>query len=68
MTDERESKFESLRERRRAKRLRKAELRLADLRHYVRQWGWAKSPSELDTHKREIERQEQKVEKLRASA
>lgn len=59
---------ESLFERRRQKRLRKAELRLADAEDYLRTWGWAKSPSEKDYYERRIEVLRRKVEKLRGEA
>lgn len=56
----------TLLERFRAWRLERAELELADARHYKANWvdGWNKSPSQRQRAKQDIERWEKRVRKL----
>lgn len=53
------------RDRRRARRLHKAELRLADAEYRLHKWGFANTPSEDDHAERRIGKLRQKVEALR---
>lgn len=45
-------------------RLRRARLRLADLEHYVKHWGWSFKPSEDDYYERKIDKARKRVDRL----
>lgn len=53
------------RERRRAKKLLKAELRLADAEQHLRKWSFANTPSEDYAEEQRILKLRRKVEALR---
>lgn len=50
----------------RAWRLERAELRLADLKHYNHDWRWSNTPSERHRLDKRIARAEAKVARLEA--
>jgi hypothetical protein len=52
----------------RSRRLRRAELRLADAKHNLRKWGFANTPSEDDRERRRIEKLRAKVLRLGGDA
>lgn len=51
------------------RRLQRAEMELADAKHYKAKWvdGWWRPPSEVQATENRIARAEQRVEKLRGS-